>query len=86
MNVTITVPESEAGGSLRFEWDEGFEIRVSRSASEIAISANEAELISLARHLLTLAQANVAAGSHIHLSETGELEDGSGDLILEKRA
>ena len=86
MNVTVAVPGSENEGSLKFAWDDGFEISVSRTASEIVISANEAGLISLARHLLTLAQKDVPPGSHIHLSDVTELEDGSGDLILEKSA
>lgn len=85
MNMTIVVPEFKEGGSLLFEWDDNFEISLNRTTGEVVVAANVPGLISLARHLLTLAQDSVPNGSHLHLSDLAELEDGSGDLILEKR-
>ncbi len=82
--MNISVPPYEDGGPLRFEWDDAFEIKVNRSAEEVSISANSAGLISLARHLLTLAQDAVPNGSHLHLTDGVELDDGSGDLVIEK--
>ena len=41
-------------------------------------------LISLARHLLTLAQDSVPKHSHIHLDEYNSLEEGSAELINQK--
>ena len=84
MNITIAVPDYEEQVHLRFEWDEGFEIILERNADGVAIKANAPGLISLARHMLMLAQLDVPAGSHLHLTEGCELEDGSGELIIDK--
>jgi len=84
MNVTLSVPDHVPGGPLRFSWDDGYEIAVDRAGGEVVIRANAAGLVSLARHCLTLAQQTVPPGSHIHLSDVGELEDGSGELIIER--
>ena len=84
MNITITVPDYEKHGHLRFEWEDGFEILLEKHGGEVVIKANPAGLISLARHMLTLAQEAVPSGSHLHLTEGGELEEGSGDLIIDK--
>ena len=40
--------------------------------------------MSLARHLLVLAQEEAPSGCHIHLDEFNSLEDGSVELILDK--
>jgi hypothetical protein len=80
----VTVPAYEPGGALRFAWAEGFRIEVGASAGEVVIRANSAGLVSLAQHCLTLAQAAVPAGSHLHLTDSVELEPGSGDLIIER--
>ena len=40
--------------------------------------------MSLARHLLVLAQEEAPSGSHIHLDSFNSLEDGSVELILDK--
>jgi hypothetical protein len=80
----IEVPAYNHDAHLVFDWDDGYHILVDRTASEVAIRANAAGLISLARHCLTLAQKSVPAGSHIHLTDSVELEGGSGDLIIDK--
>lgn len=84
MNITIAVPDYEEHGHLRFEWDEGFEIALDREGGEVVIKANVPGLISLARHMMTLAQRAVPVGSHLHLADGLELEEGSGDLIIDK--
>ena len=49
------------------------------------ISANREGLISLANHLLNLAQTDVPCGTHIHLDgRNNSLEDGSQSIIIEK--
>ncbi|MEY9889903.1 hypothetical protein ABIA35_000058 [Catenulispora sp. MAP12-49] len=82
----VEVPDYEPGGPLRFAWAEGFRIEVDASAGEVVVRANSAGLVSLAQHCLTLAQAAVPAGSHLHLTDSVELEPGSGDLIIERAA
>jgi hypothetical protein len=52
----------------------------------MVLSANAAGLVSLARHLLTLAQSSVSAGSHIHYDAPNLLEEGSRELIIGKLA
>lgn len=84
MDISIQVPEYDEQRGLRFEWEDGFEIKLEVLESEVLLSANRAGLISLARHLLTLAQDSVPSGRHVHL--TADLEiDSAVDLILERR-
>ncbi|MFF3329271.1 hypothetical protein ACFYWX_06845 [Streptomyces sp. NPDC002888] len=83
MDRTIDVPDHRPGEALRFAWEDGFEIELKVSATEVAIKANPAGLVSLARHLLTLAQDGVTDGAHLHLTADQEIE-GEHDLILER--
>jgi len=69
---------------LQLQWEKDFVISVDALGNEVTIRANKSGLISLARHLLTLAQDSVPKHSHIHLDEYNSLEDGSAELILEK--
>jgi hypothetical protein len=70
---------------LSLSWTPGFTIEVTHDSGEVLIRANSAGLTSLAQHLLTLAAEPVPDGTHIHLDIYGGLEDGSVDLILERR-
>ncbi|MFD9616613.1 hypothetical protein ACFWB2_04875 [Streptomyces virginiae] len=83
MDQLIDIPEYRVDEGLRFAWDEGFEIELRARSTEVIIKANRAGLISLARHLLTLAQQGVHAGSHVHLTADQEIESDV-DLILER--
>lgn len=75
----IEVPDIEEG----FQWDDGFEIFVKVDNDDVIIKANKAGLISLARHLLALAN-DKKLSNHFHLDEHNSLEDGSAELIIEK--
>ena len=79
----IEVPAYD-GNTIRMMWENGFEIKCAAEGSAIVISANQAGLVSLARHLLTLSQDSVAAHTHIHLDADNALEHGSRELILVK--
>ena len=68
---------------MRTDWVDGFEIRVSIDNGAAVISANKEGLLSLARQLTALAEES--AGSHIHYDEHNSLEEGSTELIIEKR-
>ena len=85
MNRIVKIGHYDNSG-LHLEWSHGFEISVMESQGEIIIRANEAGLVSLAQHLLTLAEDAVPAGSHIHMDASRELEEGSLDLVLERTA
>lgn len=63
----------------------GFEIKVGVNDGEVIISANKAGLISLAKQMLSLAQDAVPVGYHMHYDEYNSLEEGSVELIIEKK-
>jgi len=80
----INVPKYKRNTGLKLCWHPGFSIKVSSDNNEVTISANQEGLLSLANHLLNLAQTDVPCGTHIHLDIVNSLEDGSLDLIIEK--
>lgn len=84
MEIKLTIQEYSDQG-LKFEWENGFEIKTEINDGEIVISANKAGLISLAKHMLTLAQDVVPTGYHMHFDEYNSLDDGSIELIIEKK-
>ena len=63
-------------------WEEGFVISVRIEGGAAVISANREGLLSLAGHLAALAEET--PGSHIHLDAYNSLEEGSGELILDR--
>jgi hypothetical protein len=82
--ILFEVPEYDRQRGLHLEWDEGFEIGLEVQGPDVRLTGNREGLRSLARHLLTLAQAGVPSGAHVHLTADQEVE-GSMDLILERR-
>lgn len=80
----IDIPKYNKNTGLRLCWNNGYMIKVVNENEEVVISANREGLISLANHLLNLAQADVPCGTHIHLDENNSLEDGSQSIIIEK--
>ena len=65
--------------------EEGYALFIEVDSIEtVVIKANKGGLISLARHLLTLAQDEYPVGTHIHYDETSILDDGSRSLIVDK--
>jgi hypothetical protein len=59
----IEVPACD-GKTICMKWENGFEIKCTAEGSAVVLSANQAGLVSLARHLLTLAQDGVPAHTH----------------------
>jgi len=82
--IQLSIPKYDPSIGLKFEWEDNPVISTSYKKNEIIISANKDGLVSLARHLLTLAQDEVPKGHHIHLDELAGLENGSLSLIIEK--
>lgn len=66
---------------MNIEWEDGFTIKVKVEENTVVISANKEGLLSLARHLTDLADAEV--GSHIHYDEYNSLEEDSSEMIIE---
>ena len=83
--MNLQVPEYNENG-FSFVWEDGFSIKCSAMNDQICIEANKEGLISLARHLLELAQDNVPEYAHIHLDAYNSLEDGSAELLIVRRA
>lgn len=69
---------------MRIEWSDDATIEVTVDGGGSVISANRAGLQSLARILTSLADEPV--GSHVHLDEYNALDDGSTELIIERKA
>ena len=67
---------------MTYQWEEGFQIKVTAGEAVAEISANRAGLLSLANHLTALA--GETPGSHIHLDEGNALEEHSAELIVER--
>ena len=80
--IKISIPEYDNG--VECVWEENFMIKTSAPLDILTIEANRDGLISLARHLLHLAQDDVPNGSHFHFDEYNSLEDGSLELIIAK--
>lgn len=84
MKTIVDIPDYNVERGLSLTWQDGFFIIVEIADDKTLIKANSAGLISLANHLLTLAQSEVPAGHHIHYDDMNSLEDGSSELIIEK--
>ena len=82
MRIELDVPDYSPEEGLRFDWDEDFMIEVHSRNDEVVITANRAGLVSLARHLLELAQVEVPPGSHFHLDDSTGLEENSCSLVV----
>lgn len=69
---------------MKIGWVDGFtiEVRVD-GGNTVVISANKEGLLSLAQQLTALAYES--AGSHIHYGAYDSLEDGSAEMIVEKK-
>jgi hypothetical protein len=69
---------------MKIGWVDGFtiEVRVD-GGNTVVISANKEGLLSLAQQLTALAYES--SGSHIHYDVYNSLEDGSVEMIVEKK-
>lgn len=67
---------------MLIEWEDGFTVKVTVDQDTVVVSANKEGLLSLAKQLTSLANADV--GSHIHYDEYNSLEDNSAEMIVEK--
>jgi hypothetical protein len=82
MQITIEVPDYVLENGISYEWVGAPQIKASLEDGSIVIAANRDGLISLAGHLLNLAQEGVPAGEHMHFGDYNSLEEDSVELIL----
>ena len=68
---------------MNLKWEDGFTIDVSVQDNTVTLKANREGLLSLANHLVTIAQ-DPATGAHLHLDQHNSLEENSAELIIEK--
>jgi hypothetical protein len=69
---------------ITYLWTDGFELNVIADNNAVLIKANKEGLISMANHLLNLAQDDVPKNHHMHFDEFNSLEEGSKQLTIEK--
>ena len=85
MEIKLNVPTYDTAAGMKYKWETGFELEVKHVDGATTITANRLGLLSLANHLLNLAQDDVPMGAHLHLDEHNSLEEGSCGLIIGKR-
>ncbi len=85
MKIDIDVPEFNIEKGFEYRWKNNFEIETKVENGVIAIIANKEGLVSLANHLLNLAQESVPSGYHLHFDEYNSLEEGSLEIIVQKK-
>ena len=83
MKYVIEVPEYNNG--IQYHWIGDSRISVTSFDGSVIIKANRDGLMSLANHLVNLAQEKMPKHSHMHFDElNGGVETGSMELIIEK--
>jgi len=85
MLIQVDIPDYDAINGIQYNWVLGFEIEIKLINNALLIRANKEGLESLANHLLNLSQNNVPSGAHMHFDENNSLEEGSIELIIEKK-
>ena len=85
MKIELEVPEYSPQTGMKFLWEDGFRIAVRIDpGNQVVLSANKEGCISLARHLLELAQIPASQGAHFHLDQYNALEDDSCEIVIER--
>jgi hypothetical protein len=85
VKIELTIPDFSPSVGIRTDWEEAYILKSEVTENgEIRIMGNQNGLISLARHLLTLAQPSIPSGYHLHYDAWNSLEEGSKELIIEK--
>ena len=82
----ITLDFPEETGQFVPQWmHEYFELEVSWHHDDLIITGDAAGLRNLAAQLLALAQDYVYSGCHVHLDSDNVLENGSVQVILQRK-
>ena len=84
MDIKINIPDYSRETGFLYKWEAGFELELHQKNNSMELIANKAGLISLANHLLNLAQDDVPLGYHLHFDENNSLKEGSVELIIQK--
>jgi hypothetical protein len=85
MKIELIIPDYSPSDGIRTDWEEAFILKTEVAENgAVRIMGNQNGLISLARHILTLAQPSIPAGYHLHYDTWNSLEEGSPEIIIEK--
>jgi hypothetical protein len=84
IQMIVEIPTYTPSQGFTYQWEDGFVIQASVENGVTLIQANKAGLISLANHLLNLAQDGIPPGVHLHLDDLNSLEESSSELVIEK--
>ena len=79
--IELEIPDYNKYIGLQYSWEDGYNISTDLQDNAVVISANKAGLISLAKQMLTLANAPYD-GAHFHYDDYGCLEEGSLEIII----
>ena len=85
MEIKLEIPEYNPESGINYNWEIGFNIEVKYEEGVVVLMANKAGLISLANHILNLAQDKIPVNYHLHFDESNSLEQGSIELIIQKK-
>jgi len=85
MKIQIQIPEYSEDHGITRTWEDGYEICAKILGNEFVLIANKEGLITLAKHLLALAQDNIESGFHFHYEDYHGLEDGSVSFVIERK-
>ena len=83
-SVQIEIPDEEAGNGFLFNWTDGAEFESSFDGEEFVLASNKEGLLSLANHLINLAQDKWPSGHHFHFDKGVELSDDSVVIVFIK--
>jgi hypothetical protein len=84
MEIKLNIPEYQKDTGIKYNWQNGFSIKIEIEDNTVLIKANREGLMSLANHLVNLAQQDIPWGYHAHFDDLNSLEEGSSELIVEK--
>ena len=84
MQYILNIEEYDKKNGVQLKWVDNYKIKVVNTNGETVIMANNEGLLSLANHLVSIAQSKVPESTHIHLDEYNSLEEGSSELIIQK--
>ncbi|MBN9378007.1 MAG: hypothetical protein BGO14_00795 [Chlamydiales bacterium 38-26] len=84
MEIKLNVPTYNPQNGIEYNWEKNFVIETKYENGAVTIFANKEGLISLANHLLNLAQETIPPNYHLHFDDLNSLEDGSIELIIQK--
>lgn len=83
--VEVEIPDDDPRDGFKFNWTDGHEFDSAFEDGELVITANQAGLLSLANHLINLADDKWPSGHHFHFDVGVELDEGAIPVVFVKK-